>query len=103
MVKETEFYDLLGVKPSASDSELKKAYRKLAMKFHPDKNPDNPHAAEKVSFIYLIAVVTYTRCDKKETGLYQPRCWHNANRQATCLMLTVKHKFFVLLCCNFLA
>ncbi|KAI8299622.1 Protein psi1 [Colletotrichum sp. SAR11_240] len=47
MVKETKLYDQLGVKPTATQDEIKKGYRKAALKWHPDKNKDNPEAAEK--------------------------------------------------------
>lgn len=45
MAKE-DYYKVLGVDRNASDAELKKSYRSLAMKYHPDRNKDNPEAAE---------------------------------------------------------
>ncbi|KAF3069113.1 DnaJ like protein subfamily B member 4 [Daldinia childiae] len=47
MVKETKLYDQLSVKPDATQDEIKKGYRKAALKWHPDKNKDNPAAAER--------------------------------------------------------
>ncbi|KAF7416223.1 hypothetical protein PC9H_002488 [Pleurotus ostreatus] len=50
---ETGYYDILGVAVDATTDDIKKAYRRLAIKHHPDKNPDDPHAEERFKEIAI--------------------------------------------------
>ncbi|XP_058016477.1 dnaJ homolog subfamily A member 1-like isoform X1 [Ahaetulla prasina] len=54
MVKETGYYDLLGVKPCATMDEIKRAYRRLALRYHPDKNPSEGERFKQISQAYEV-------------------------------------------------
>ena len=64
-------YELMGLEKAATHEEIKKAYRRLALKFHPDKNPDNPEAVEKfkeISHAHTVLIDTTRRQIYDEYG-----------------------------------
>jgi len=65
-----EYYKILGVSKTSTADEIKKAYRKLALKFHPDKNPDNKEAEEKFKKISEAYAVLSDQKKRQEYDTY---------------------------------
>src|SRR5258707_14617273 len=63
---ETDFYEVLGVAPSASEKDITRAYRKLAKQYHPDANPGNKDAEEKFKAVAAAYDVLGDAAKRKE-------------------------------------
>ena len=73
MVKETKLYDLLGVSPTANEQELKKGYRKAALKYHPDKPTGDTEKFKEISEAFEILNDPNTREVYDQYGLEAAR------------------------------
>ena len=71
-----DYYDILGVNKNASDGDLKKAYRKLAMKFHPDRNPNKKEAEERFKEINEAYAVLGDKDKRKQYDTFGKEGFH---------------------------
>ncbi|KAJ7640177.1 DnaJ-domain-containing protein [Mycena rosella] len=70
---ETGYYDILGITPAATTDEVKKAYRRMAIKHHPDKNPDDPLAEERFKEIAIAYQTLSDDALRKKYNEYGPK------------------------------
>lgn len=70
------YYDILGVSKSSSQSEIKKAFRKKAMEYHPDRNQDNPQAEDKFKEVNEAYAVLSDDQKKQQYDMYGDRKFH---------------------------
>ncbi|XP_045919626.1 dnaJ (Hsp40) homolog, subfamily C, member 5 gamma b isoform X1 [Micropterus dolomieu] len=98
-------YKVLGLEKGASPEEIKKAYRKLALRHHPDKNPDNPEAAEKFKVINNANSILSDENKRKiyneygSMGLYMSEQFGNDDARVYALMSKCWFKA-LLVCCS---
>jgi curved DNA-binding protein CbpA len=82
-----DYYEILGINPSASDEEIKKAYRKLVSKYHPDRNPNNKQAEEytkKLNQAHEVLSDTMKRKEydaKRKSSYSQNNRYENTNQK----------------------
>ncbi len=78
-----DFYEQLGVSKTASPEEIKKAYRKLAIQYHPDKNPGNKEAEEKFKEISHAYEVLSDKTKRAQYDQFGPEAFTSAGRAAS--------------------
>ena len=76
MTATRDYYDILGISKNASDAELKRAYRKLAMKYHPDKNPNKKEAEERFKEINEAYAVLSDKDKRKQYDTFGKEGFH---------------------------
>mmetsp|Transcript_42944 Transcript_42944/g.100878 ORF Transcript_42944/g.100878 Transcript_42944/m.100878 type:complete len:648 (+) Transcript_42944:38-1981(+) len=88
-----DYYDILGVNAMAEDAEIKRAYKKLALKWHPDKNPENKEAAQKEFIAIQQAYEVLGDPDKRKRYDNQKMFFSEDGEQATWTDMTSDEDF----------
>src|SRR3989338_3436623 len=71
-----DYYEILGLKKDAAEGQIKKAYRKLAMKYHPYRNPNNKSAEEKFKEINEAYAVLSDKDKRKQYDMFGSDKFH---------------------------